>query len=63
MVLVILAVVLLIANRFRDSGIGRSIMAVRDNENAASAYRVRPVWEKIPPLPLRGRWRAWAAHC
>ena len=54
MVLVILAVVLLIANRFRDSGIGRSIMAVRDNENAASAYRVRPVWEKIRAFAIAG---------
>jgi ABC-type branched-subunit amino acid transport system ATPase component/ABC-type branched-subunit amino acid transport system permease subunit len=53
-VLVILAVVLLIANRFRDSGIGRSIMAVRDNENAASAYRVRPVWEKIRAFAIAG---------
>ena len=53
-VLVILAVVLLIANRFRDSGIGRSIMAVRDNENAASAYQVRPVWEKIRAFAIAG---------
>ena len=53
-VLVVLAVVLLIANRFRDSGIGRSIMAVRDNENAASAYRVRPVWEKIRAFAIAG---------
>ena len=53
-VLVILAVVLLVANRFRDSGIGRSIMSVRDNENAASAYRVRPVWEKIRAFAIAG---------
>ncbi len=53
-VLVILAVVLLVANRFRDSGIGRSIMAVRDNENTASAYRVRPVWEKIRAFAIAG---------
>ena len=53
-VLVILAVVLLIANRFRDSGIGRSIMAVRDNESAASAYRVRPVWEKLRAFAIAG---------
>ena len=58
-VLVILAVVLLIANRFRDSGIGRSIMAVRDNENAAAAYRVRPVWEKIRAFAIAG---ALAGH-
>ena len=53
-VLVVLAVVLLVANRFRDSGVGRSIMAVRDNENAAAAYRVRPVWEKIRAFAIAG---------
>lgn len=53
-VLVILAVVLLVANRYRDSGVGRSIMAVRDNENAAAAYRIRPVWEKIRAFALAG---------
>ena len=53
-VLVILAVVLLVASRFRDSGIGRSIMAVRDNENAAAAYRVRPAWEKIRAFAIAG---------
>ena len=53
-VLVILAIVLLVASRFRDSGIGRSIMAVRDNENAAAAYRVRPAWEKIRAFAIAG---------
>jgi ABC-type branched-subunit amino acid transport system ATPase component/ABC-type branched-subunit amino acid transport system permease subunit len=53
-VLVILAVVLLIASRFRDSGVGRSIMAVRDNENAAAAYQVRPAWEKIRAFAIAG---------
>ncbi len=53
-VLVILAVVLLVASRFRDSGVGRSIMAVRDNENAAAAYRVRPAWEKIRAFAIAG---------
>jgi ABC-type branched-subunit amino acid transport system ATPase component/ABC-type branched-subunit amino acid transport system permease subunit len=53
-VLVILVVVLLVASRFRDSGVGRSIMAVRDNENAAAAYRVRPVWEKIRAFAIAG---------
>jgi ABC-type branched-subunit amino acid transport system ATPase component/ABC-type branched-subunit amino acid transport system permease subunit len=53
-VLVILAVVLLVASRFRDSGIGRSIMAVRDNESAAAAYQVRPAWEKIRAFALAG---------
>ncbi|MGP0031626.1 MAG: ABC transporter permease subunit [Acidimicrobiales bacterium] len=53
-VLVILALVLLVAIRFRDSGVGRSIMAVRDNENAAAAYTVRPAWEKIRAFALAG---------
>jgi ABC-type branched-subunit amino acid transport system ATPase component/ABC-type branched-subunit amino acid transport system permease subunit len=53
-VLVILAVVLLVASRFRDSGVGRSIMAVRDNENAAAAFRVRPAWEKIRAFAIAG---------
>jgi ABC-type branched-subunit amino acid transport system ATPase component len=29
-------------------------MAVRDNESAASAYRVRPVWEKIRAFAIAG---------
>jgi ABC-type branched-subunit amino acid transport system ATPase component/ABC-type branched-subunit amino acid transport system permease subunit len=53
-VLVILGVVLLVTSRFRDSGVGRSIMAVRDNENAAAAYTVRPAWEKIRTFSIAG---------
>jgi ABC-type branched-subunit amino acid transport system ATPase component/ABC-type branched-subunit amino acid transport system permease subunit len=53
-VLVILAVVLLVTSRFRDSGVGRAIMAVRDNENAAAAYTVRPAWEKIRAFAIAG---------
>jgi ABC-type branched-subunit amino acid transport system ATPase component/ABC-type branched-subunit amino acid transport system permease subunit len=53
-VLVILGVVLLVTSRFRDSGVGRSIMAVRDNENAAAAYTVRPAWEKIRAFSIAG---------
>jgi ABC-type branched-subunit amino acid transport system ATPase component/ABC-type branched-subunit amino acid transport system permease subunit len=53
-VLIILALVLLVTSRFRDSGVGRSIMAVRDNENAAAAYRVRPAWEKIRAFAIAG---------
>ena len=46
-VLVVLGGCSVVISRFRDSGVGRSIMAVRDNENAASAFMVRPAWEKI----------------
>ncbi len=53
-VLIILGLVLLVTSRFRDSGVGRSIMAVRDNESAAAAYRVRPAWEKIRAFAIAG---------
>jgi ABC-type branched-subunit amino acid transport system ATPase component/ABC-type branched-subunit amino acid transport system permease subunit len=53
-VLVILGIVLFVASRFRDSGVGRSIMGVRDNENAAAAYTVRPAWEKIRAFSIAG---------
>jgi ABC-type branched-subunit amino acid transport system ATPase component/ABC-type branched-subunit amino acid transport system permease subunit len=53
-VLVVLGGVLLVVSRFRDSGVGRSIMAVRDNENAAAAFRVRPAWEKIRAFSIAG---------
>jgi ABC-type branched-subunit amino acid transport system ATPase component/ABC-type branched-subunit amino acid transport system permease subunit len=53
-VLVVLGLVLLVISRFRDSGVGRSIMAVRDNENAASAFMVRPAWEKIRAFSIAG---------
>ena len=53
-VLVVLGGVLLVISRFRDSGVGRSIMAVRDNENAASAFMVRPAWEKIRAFSIAG---------
>ena len=49
-VLVILGLVLLVTSRFRDSGVGREIMAVHDNETAAAAYTVRPAWEKVRRL-------------
>jgi ABC-type branched-subunit amino acid transport system ATPase component/ABC-type branched-subunit amino acid transport system permease subunit len=53
-VLVVLGGVLVVISRFRDSGVGRSIMAVRDNENAASAFMVRPAWEKIRAFSIAG---------
>ena len=62
-VLVVLGLVLLVVSRFRDSGVGRSIMAVRDNENAASVLMVRPVWEKIRAFSIVGAvcWIGWGA--
>lgn len=53
-VLAILAVVLLVVSRFRDSGIGRTTKAVRDNENVASTYTVAPARTKVRAFALAG---------
>jgi ABC-type branched-subunit amino acid transport system ATPase component len=53
-VLVVLAVVLLVLSRFRDSGVGRRIKAVRDNETAAAAYSVPSVRVKLQAFSLAG---------
>src|SRR5580692_9463494 len=53
-VLVILALVLLVLSRFRDSGVGRRIKAVRDNETAAAAYCVPAVRVKLQAFSLAG---------
>jgi ABC-type branched-subunit amino acid transport system ATPase component/ABC-type branched-subunit amino acid transport system permease subunit len=53
-VLIVLGLVLLVTSRFRDSGVGRAIRAVRDNENAAAAFTVRPTWQKIRAFAFAG---------
>lgn len=53
-VLVILVLVLVILSRFRDSNVGRTMKAVRDNENAASAYTLVPA-DQGAGLRHRGR--------
>jgi ABC-type branched-subunit amino acid transport system ATPase component/ABC-type branched-subunit amino acid transport system permease subunit len=53
-VLVVLALVLLVLSRFRDSGVGRTIKAVRDNESAATAYTVRPARVKLQAFAMAG---------
>ena len=53
-VLVVLALVLLVLSRFRDSGVGRRIKAVRDNETAAAAYTVPAVRVKLQAFSLAG---------
>jgi ABC-type branched-subunit amino acid transport system ATPase component/ABC-type branched-subunit amino acid transport system permease subunit len=53
-VLVILVLVLIVLSRFRDSGVGRSIKAVRDNESAAATYTVVPTRIKIRAFALAG---------
>ena len=53
-VLVVLALVILVLSRFRDSGVGRTIKAVRDNESTATAYSVHPVRVKLKAFALAG---------
>ena len=53
-VLVVLALVIVVLSRFRDSGVGRTIKAVRDNETTATAYSVRPVRVKLKAFALAG---------
>ena len=53
-VLVVLALVIAVLSRFRDSGVGRRIKAVRDNETAASAYMVPPVRVKLQAFSVAG---------
>jgi ABC-type branched-subunit amino acid transport system ATPase component/ABC-type branched-subunit amino acid transport system permease subunit len=47
-------VVLVVVARLRRSGIGRAIIAVRDNEDNASAYSVSPVRMKLMAFALAG---------
>ena len=52
--LVFLGFIAFIATMFRRSGIGRSVIAVRDNENAASAFTVSPVRAKLLSFAVSG---------
>ncbi len=53
-VLVVLGLVIVVLSRFRDSGVGRRIKAVRDNETAAAAYTVPTVRVKLQAFSLAG---------
>jgi ABC-type branched-subunit amino acid transport system ATPase component/ABC-type branched-subunit amino acid transport system permease subunit len=53
-VLAVLSIVILVLSRFRDSGVGRTIRAVRDNESAAAAYSVPTVRVKLQAFSLAG---------
>jgi ABC-type branched-subunit amino acid transport system ATPase component/ABC-type branched-subunit amino acid transport system permease subunit len=53
-VLAVLAFVLLVLSRFRDSSVGRSIKAVRDNEPAAASYGVQIQRIKLKAFSLAG---------
>ena len=53
-VLAVLALVVFLLSRLRDSGAGRTIRALRDNEVAATAYGVHPVRLKLQAFALSG---------
>ncbi len=53
-VLAILVVVLAIVARLRGSGIGRSIIAVRDNAASAASYTVKPMPTRLTAFGLSG---------
>jgi ABC-type branched-subunit amino acid transport system ATPase component/ABC-type branched-subunit amino acid transport system permease subunit len=52
--LAFLAFVAFIVTMFRRSGIGRSVIAVRDNENSAAAFTVSPVRAKLLAFAVSG---------
>ena len=45
---------ILVVTHFRRTGIGRSLLAVRDNENNAAAYTVSPTRAKLIAFALSG---------
>jgi len=53
-VLVVLFVVLFVVARLRRSGIGRTMIAVRDNPDGAAAYTVSPTRAKMQAFALAG---------
>ncbi|HXQ60539.1 MAG TPA: ATP-binding cassette domain-containing protein, partial [Acidimicrobiales bacterium] len=52
--LIVLAVVLVLLGRLRRSGIGRTIIGVRENENAAAALTVSPARAKLTAYAVSG---------
>jgi ABC-type branched-subunit amino acid transport system ATPase component/ABC-type branched-subunit amino acid transport system permease subunit len=54
LVLIVLTVVLLVLARLRRSGIGRSIIGVRENENGAAALTVSPARSKLTAYAVGG---------
>jgi ABC-type branched-subunit amino acid transport system ATPase component/ABC-type branched-subunit amino acid transport system permease subunit len=53
-VLVVLVVLLWVIARLRRSGVGRSMIAVRDNADAAAAYTVSPTRSRMQAFALAG---------
>jgi ABC-type branched-subunit amino acid transport system permease subunit len=52
--LAVLVVVMIVVGRLRRSGIGRTIIGVRENENAAEAFTVSPTKAKLTAYALAG---------
>ena len=52
--LIVLAIVLVLLGRLRRSGIGRTIIGVRENENAAAALTVSPAKAKLTAYAVSG---------
>ncbi len=52
--LVVLVLVTLLAARIRHSGVGRTVVAVRENERAAAAMTVEPIRTKLLTFTLAG---------
>ena len=52
--LALLLIVVVIVSRLRRSGVGRTIIAVRDNADSASGYTVGPVRAKLSSFALAG---------
>lgn len=52
--LLVLLAVIFVVSRLRASGIGRSIIAVRDNEAAASSFTVPPAIAKLTAFAVAG---------
>ena len=52
--LAFLLIVVIIVSRLRRSGVGRTIIAVRDNSDSASGYTVGPVRSKLSSFALAG---------
>src|SRR5580658_9281824 len=52
--LIVLAIVLVLLGRLRRSGIGRTIIGVRENENAAAALTVSPMKAKLTAYSVSG---------
>ena len=52
--LAFLLIVVIIVSRLRRSGVGRTIIAVRDNSDSASGYTIGPVRSKLSSFALAG---------